>query len=208
MENFPGNSRNVTSKSVAKPTEERPPNEKLVSGPVVIRKKSLGARFKGFFFGHDAKGALRYITGDVLLPAVKNMVVDATSKGIERMIYGESAPRRRMEMGRTKFSYNTPVNRGYSQRAMLPDQPPYSPQRRNEPGEIVLQSREEAIIILDKLAMDVEKYQFVSVADLHEYCGLPSAHIDQKWGWSNLQGSSVMQTRDGFLLDLPLVEPR
>ena len=75
-------------------------------------------------------------------------------------------------------------------------------------GDIVLQTREEADLVHERLIDIIENYEFASVADFHELVGLPSAHTDNKWGWNALPHSQVRQTRDGFIVELPNPEPQ
>lgn len=205
MENFPGNSQNPTGE----PKQPKPEKkiEKVVTVDAVKRPSSLGRRMKTLFLGGEFKGATRYIVADVLLPALKNMIVDATSKGIERIVYGDT-PRRRYDPGRPRVSYNNPISRYARQPGMLPDQPPLRQlvQRRQDAGEIILSSREDADMVIERLTDIIDKYEVVSVADLHELVGLPFSHIDNKWGWTTLNYANIRQIREGFLLDLPPVE--
>ena len=206
---FPSNSHNLVGQKPAK--AEAPPKivEKVVSGEVRQRQKSMGRRFKTLLFGGEAKNAVGYVIGDVLLPAFKNMVVDATSKGMERVVYGDSAPRRRPNESRgPRVSYNTPVSRyGSNRPGMLPDQPPLSRTPRREANEIILSTRNEASTVLERLCDIVDKYDVASVADLHDLVGLPTTYVDNKWGWTALVDSDIQQIREGFLLNLPPVEP-
>jgi hypothetical protein len=204
---FPSNSKNPLGEQ----KEPKPAKvvEKVVSVDAVQRQKSIGRRFKAVFFGGEVKGASRYILTEVLLPALKNMIVDATSKGMERVVYGD-APRRRYDPGRPKISYNSPVDRlTRSPRGMLPDQPPLGgvPRRRQDIGEIILVSRDEADLVIERLNDIIDKYDVASVSDLHDLVGLPSTYVDNKWGWNSLNYANVRQTREGYLLDLPPVEP-
>lgn len=206
---FPGNSHNVTGEP--KNPSDKPPKEvhKVVTVDAVQRKKPLGRRFKELFFGGEFKGATKYIFGDVLVPALRNMVVDGVTKGIERVIYGEAGPRRRPELGRPRISYNSPVER-YSQRptrGMLPDQPPYSRGRRQEVSDIILVSRDEAETVVERMIDIIDKFDAVSVGDLHDLVGLPTTYVDNKWGWTSLGGVNIRQIREGYLIDLPPVEP-
>lgn len=189
-----------------KPEGEEKTIEKVISGEVIKRKPPLGQRFKTIFFGGDAKGASRYIVGDVLLPALRNLVVDMTSKGIERMVYGDRGPRRPSGFDyRPRIQYHSPIMRQDPRMpGRLPDQSPRS--TRRESAELVLSTRDEAELVLERLMDILEKYESVSVADLYDLCGLPSSHVDHKWGWFNLNTTEVRQVRDGFLLDLPPAE--
>jgi len=208
---FPGNSHNVAG--TPKPEKEPKVVEKVTTAEVVQKKKSVGRRFKAIFIRGEFKGAARYVLTDVLVPAFKNMLVDAGTEGLKRTVYGESSVRRRgYDPGRPRISYNSPVDRFARRPGMLPDQPPVyqgAPRRgpRQEVGDFYLISRDEADTVLEGMQTIIDKYEVVSVADLHELVGLPSTHVDNKWGWSNIASAAVRQTRDGWLLDLPPVEP-
>lgn len=204
---FPPNSHKANEKGSKEATPKKS-IEKVVQGEVTQRKKPLGRRFKEIFVGGEFKSAARYIATDVLLPAFRNMIVDATTKGIERMMYGDEAPRRRRgysESRTSRVSYNAPVNRHLSER------PAYRGDSRPRPkqdiGEIVLTTRDEAELVVERMTDIADKFDVVSVADLYELVGLPTTHVDNKWGWSGLHDVNVRQVREGYLIDLPLVEP-
>ena len=65
----------------------------IVSGGVTRKKKSLRKQFSETFVAGDAKSAMRYVVMDVLLPAAKDMIVEAGSQGIEKLIFGDSRRR-------------------------------------------------------------------------------------------------------------------
>lgn len=213
---FPSNSHKATGED---PKKEPPKKDiqKVVTGEVVQKQKSIGRKFKGIFFGGEFKTAVRYIMSDVMLPAFKNMVVDATSKGIERVVYGETGPRRRYGYGyepgrQPRVQYNQPVDRYRRPTASLPDQPPLGGinsgnRRRHDAGDIILVSRQEAETVLERLVDIIDKYDVASVADLHDLVGLPTTYVDNKWGWVNLNNVSIRQVREGYFIDLPPVEP-
>lgn len=205
---FPGNSHNPLGDTPKKDKDQvKKEISKVVAVNAVIKKKPIHKRFKETFFGGDAKTASKFVFTDVLLPALKNLVVDAGNTMLNRMMYGDS-PRRRFgnEPSRSRFSYNNPVMRS-SERVMLPDQPPRMINRSSPVGEIVLTTRDDAENVLEGLVNIIEKYEVASVADLYELVGLPSAHTDNKWGWSHLKYANVRQIRDGYLIELPQPEP-
>lgn len=180
--------------------------EKIITGEVIIQKKSMARKFKDLIIEADIRSVLRYIGSDVLIPAAKNMISDAAAKGVDRMMYGEAASRRRGigYGGGSRISYNNPVNRGFSG---APSR--FAPAVRNEPRgrqtreDFILSSREEADSVLSLMNEIIDQYQAVSVADLNEMVGLPTAHTDQKWGWDDLRGVRVEQVREGYLIDFP-----
>jgi hypothetical protein len=202
---FPPNSHK--SKEEQNP-EKKKELTKIVSGEVVTKKKPLKQRIKAIFVGGEFKNAAAYIAIDVLIPAARNMVVDATTKGIERLIYGESLQRSRQnDYNRSRVSYNSPIDRNRQRGVMLPDQPPYHGRSSRNSNEIIVNSRKDAELVLSTIADIIETYDVASVADLNELVGLPSTHIDNKWGWTSIRHADLRQVREGWLIDLPPAKP-
>jgi len=208
---FPSNSQNPKGKPEA--PDEKPRVEKVVKGPVIQKKKPIGERIRGIFARGEFKQAISFVTVDVMIPAIRDLVVDATSKGIERLVYGDTRPRRARGHGAattTLVSYNDPVNRYSASQhpAMLPKQPPRGglPSRSRAQGDILLVDKDDAQATLDMLCTLVEQYEVASVADLNDMLGLPATYVDNSWGWTNLAGSRIVQTREGYLLQLPPIE--
>ena len=210
---FPANSHKDKEGDASKKQIKEKEVVKVVSSEVVQLKVPLGRRFKNLFLGADSKSAARYIIGDVLEPAIRNLIVDMTSKGIERIVYGESASRPRNAHSHSRVSYNSPVDRSRSRGrgTMMPDQPPYSgrrqQQQRPDGGDIILVSREDAEVVLERLIDITDKYEVASVADFHDLVGLPTTFVDNKWGWNSLRQVEVHQVREGYIIDLPSAEP-
>jgi hypothetical protein len=206
---YQGNSHNKTEKKIIK---EEKKVEKVISGEVVTRKKPLGRRFKEIFFGGDFKVAARHVAADVLLPSLRNLIMDASTEGIKRVIYGESGvSRRRGVEYRPLVQYDNPIKRlgrDPRERSYLPDQPPLSAKTRSrrEINEIILVSRQEAELVLERLTDIIDMYEVASVADLHDLLGIQATHVDNKWGWTFLNNVEIRQIRDGYLLDLPYPE--
>jgi hypothetical protein len=180
--------------------------EKVVVGEVVKVKPSFGKRFKSIFISEDGRTVMQYVTADVILPAIRDLIVNTTIKGVERMVWGESSARRRQPTYTSRVQYNAPVRR--PQPAYLPDQPPRGSLRqvRRETNDYILSTREEAEAALTQMIDIIEKYDSASIADLHAMMGLPSSHVDNKWGWTYLNNTEIRQVRDGYLLELPPAE--
>lgn len=204
-----------TNKSKAIPAEETVPQEprvvnKITTGTVVVKKPGIGSKFKAVFFGGELKGAAQYIVADVLLPAFRNLLVDATTKGVERVVYGESSirPGRRPEF-RSRIQYHSPFSRSSvmdpRSATRLPGASP-TLSTRKETDHLILASRQEAEDVLQGMLDIIDKYEDASLADLYSLVGLPVSPINHKWGWTNLVHTEIRQTREGFLLDLPPAE--
>lgn len=196
------------SKKAKEPEKPKAKVEKVVVGEVVVQKKSIGRKFKDIFIEADLRSVLHYVGTDVLLPAARNMIVDSATKGVERMMYGESAANRRVygPGHGPRVTYNRPINRGHPG---ITDVRPRTPDRssRRTTSDFVLSSREEADLVLERMNDILDTYEVASMADLLDLIGLPTGHTDNKWGWVYLGDATVRQVREGYLLELPPAEP-
>lgn len=187
--------------------------KQIVTGEVKPVKESVFKKFKNNFFGSDVNSVMGYITKEVLLPAVRDLIVDTTSKGIEQMIYGEvrSTRRRTSTDGRPRYSYSNPIDvrpsSSYTRGRVPPRVPVRQTGRRHMVGEILLVSKADADRVLETMSELIDRYDAVSVADLYSLLGHPTNYIDNNWGWTELVFANVLQTQDGWMLDLPPVQP-
>ena len=201
---FPSNSQTKKQTVVVDKNVER-----ITSGDAVRRKKSLRKQFSETFVAGDAKTAIRYVIFDVLLPAAKDMIVDAGAQGIEKLIFGDSRRRgsgspqagptgyvsyNRQSMGNNRF---TSPQRAMSRQARA----------THNFDEIILEDRSDAEEVINRLFDLVSHYETATVADLYELVGLASTHTDHKWGWTDLHGAGVSRIRGGYLVDLPEPTP-
>lgn len=205
MTEFPSNSKN--------PQTPKPPEkvvEQVVTGEAALRKKSLGRRFREVFIGGDTKSVVSYVIADVLIPQAKDMFAEAVSSGFERLIYGDSRPgaRRygnRAQPGPGPTNYTRYAVRGNNPIGRQPheDRRPTVSVRTQDIDDILLATRVEAETVVDRMYDLLRDYDTVSVADLHSLVGLSSSYTDQKWGWTDLQGTDVRRVREGYVLVLP-----
>lgn len=218
MENYPGNSNRVTSKSTPPTAKPKPADkkdvkdkkvEKVVVGTVTRRKKPLGKRFSETFVSGDAESVFAYVLNDVMIPAAKDMVADAFTQGVEKMLFGESRGRSRGARASTSGSGYTSYNR-MSSPAKRPE-PRVEMSRRaratHDFDEIILATRGEAQEVLDQLFSLVSEYDVANVADLYEMIGQTGDFTDEKWGWFDMRGAGITRVKGGYLLDLPRPEP-
>lgn len=204
---FPPNSRTAPARSPQKAPSrgKEDPADKDIK-PIVsaegarTRKKSLGKRFTENFVQGDAHSVWSYVTFDVMLPAAKDMVADAVSQGVERMIFGESRSSNRRSGGRNRDAGHVNYNK-MSQR----------PDRRDEPraistrsrathnfDEIEISSRAEAEEVIDRLFELIDRYELVTVAELYQMVNLAPEFTDEKYGWEDMRGARVERARNGY----------
>lgn len=210
---FPGNSK-IPRPQAAEPEREKKV-ESVVTNEVTTRKKSLLKRIAGIFIGGDSRSVVNYVLMDVLVPQAKEMLAEATSQGIERMIYGESRPgHRRGYSARPGGGPTTPYNRYAVRgnnplgRAGAPDGRPLAEARSQDVDDLLFATRPEAELTLERMYDMLREYESVSVADLNSLVGRSSGYTDQKWGWTNLSGCRIFRERNrGYVLELPRVIP-
>lgn len=213
MTEFPGNSKAPRPQD-PEPQEERIV-ESVVTNEVKTRKKSLLKRFVNVFIGGDSKTVGNYVLMDVLLPQAREMIADAASSAVERMIYGESRPGHRRG-GPSRLSggptaYNRYAVRGNNPlgRAGADDRRPVAEARSQDVDDLLFATRVEAETTLERMYDMLKEYETVSVADLNSLIGRSSTYTDRKWGWTDLHGCRIIpdRRRNTYTLELTRTVP-
>lgn len=184
----------------SKDKQTRPEVQKITKGKVVKKKKSLGTRFKDTFFGEEVDSVSDYIVHDVLVPAIKNLIYDTVTGGLDLKLFGQmrTGSRTVRNKGKSYVSYNNM----YSSRDRQPARTAVNRVTHNF-DDIILETRGDAEEVLSMLVDLIEDYGMASVADLYDSVGVTSNFTDRKYGWTNLASASVSRVRDGYLLSLP-----
>jgi hypothetical protein len=208
---FPSNRKKDRVKSEPKAEKKV---EKVTQSEVVRRKKPIGKKVSETFIGGDARSVWAFVAIDVLIPAAKDMIADAVSQGVERMIYGDARSTSRRSGRRPAdgpyVSYNRiskAQNRGVGPDPRGHHQLSRRARASHDFDEIILATRVEAEEVLERLYDLVSKYETATVADLYDLVGITGSYTDDKWGWFELRGAGVTRIRNGYLLDLPKPEP-
>jgi hypothetical protein len=212
MIDLPGNRQTERSPEPETPKNEdkQAKPEKVVSGKVLRRKQSLGTRFVKTFFSSE-NSVWNYLLNDVLIPAAKDTVADFVSQGIERAVYGEARSSSRRTGTRPGGSGGfVSYNRfGPNARPAHREEPRTMSRRArasHDFEEIVLSTRSDATQVIDGMFELVSKYDQVTVSDLYNLIGVDGTFADEKWGWRDIRGASVVRVTNGYLLDLPKPE--
>ena len=187
-----------------KQPKEKPKVEPVVTGKVRTRRPGLGRQIKESFTGDSLQSVAEYVVIDVAVPAAKSMITDMFKEGIERVMWGDSGSRRTTGVSPTMRIAATNYTR-YAAPAIKSGARVLSSKARSTHDfeEIVLDTREEAANVIDKLNDLIEEYEVATVADLYDLAGYTSEFTDQKWGWTDIRGAQVRRIREGFLIELP-----
>lgn len=178
---------------------ERKKMDKVVSGGVKTRKKSELSKLADAFIAEDTHSVGSYIFADILIPAIKNTIVDVIFGSVNMLFFGSTS--RKSGSGPSHHvSYNKmSSSRGYSE---------VRARTGYNHDDIVLDSRGEAEDVLERMREAIDEYGTVSVGDLYDLVGKTNyEYTDNKYGWTNLRNAEPIRVRDGYMLKLPKALP-
>lgn len=178
----------------------------VISGAAVERKEPLRKKFLQAYAGDSAQSVGQYLLMDVVVPGTKNIISDLVTQGINRLLYGSSRPTQGIRSSVGGAGYGKFFNGGGNSNQQTPTQLTQQARQNHAFGEIVLQSRGDAEIVIESLRELIEQYGNAKVTNLYSLVGITSDFTDQKYGWTNLSRAGVLQIREGYLLDLPKPE--
>lgn len=196
MEEYKSNSNKSREAAVTQP-EKRV--EKVVSGNTRVKKKSGIQKFADIFVPEDVGDIKSYIVTTVIIPAIKKAIMDA----MDMFLYGESGSARKAGSA-SKVSYRSYYEKNQDRRDTRPT-------RANafDYDNIIFDSRGDADACLDAMYDILSTYPTVSVADLYDLADMPPTnnYMLNRYGWVDLSGSTIVRTRDGYILKLPRAVP-
>lgn len=189
-------------------------NERTKLSPVVNKdglvrtKKTVGQKFKEVFFSEDVKDVKSYIWLDVIVPTIKNTILNVgemiffgTISGGKR--YGSSyKDRKSYDRYYRSSEYNgRRYDAGYrdtdrNNRYQNDDE------ERVDYREIVLRDRIDAEKVVRRLRDTIDTYERATVADLLDLIDETSTFVDNNWGWTNKNDIGVRRVSSGYLIDV------
>lgn len=204
VQNYPGNSN--TSKQAEEVTEA--PRVKPVT-KAVQKKKGLGKKISEAFTGDDMQSVGSFVLFDVIVPQVRDMVVNALTSGIERRFYGSALRPRSggISSGGPKISYQNMYAKGPSpDKIQRSASAPMSNRARSmhDFSELIIENRGDAEEVIERLLDLIERYGVATVKDFYDLMEVTSAYTDAKWGWNDLRSAAVERNRGGgYIISLP-----
>lgn len=142
--------------------------------------------------------------GEIVIPTLKDGLLAFLNEGAERLIRGEpkgTAAVRKPKVHRR--TYNAPyrnVQRRSTSMSSYERRVPNRIQRVFE--DIYFETRQDAELVLGKMMEFVAEYGWITVGELHSWLGLPSDYAHENWGWTELHGTRVLFTTEGYVIDL------
>lgn len=215
------NNMNITKEEDITVTTEKKELKQVVSvQPKKVKKGLIGRLVSGVLGPEGAAGIGEYVNEEIVKPAIKNIIVDAVTSGINMIMYGERGGRPGGGYGSGYRSYGTRPGGGYSSRPTnytsryTSQQPEPVDRRANVRGsryvveEYVIEDRYDAASVLTTLTEHADMYDNVSVADYYDLIGVPSQYTDNQYGWTidSISRATIIPVRGGYIIKLPPVE--
>lgn len=186
-------------KSKEKRNEQIPEKkvEKIVSGSVKAKKKSGLQKITNVFVPEDVDNVKSYILEDIVVPAVKDIILDAV-----RAFLGVNGKSGNRNSNASKVSYRKYYDDNHRD---------YSSTTRTRTGyeydDVILDNRGEAEDVLSRMDELVATYGLVSVADFYDLVGITGNYTDNKYGWTDIRSANVVHVREGYMIKLPKALP-
>lgn len=189
MENYESNSHK--SKEAKKEGLPEKKVEKIVSGTVKSKKKNGLQKITNVFVPEDVENVKSYILEDIVVPAVKDVILDAL-----RAFLGVDKKGGRSTASKVSYRscYEKDNRRDYGRTRT---------QTGYDYDDIILDNRGEAEDVLLRMDELIATYGLVSVADLYDLVGVTGNYTDNKYGWYDIRNASVIRVRDGYMIKLP-----
>lgn len=182
--------------------EEKKANEKVIKGSAKIHQKTTGEKLKETLFGEGVDNVGDYVVFDVIIPTLKEMVVNSVSDGINMLLFGETkrsgrGSSRNTRSGYVQYeSYSRNRDRDSGRRAQF------------DFSDIEFETRADAIDVLDAIEDTISMYDVASVSDLYEFAGITPRPTDNNYGWTSVNTAEILMKRNGnYILSMPRPKP-
>ena len=172
--------------------------EKVISGTAKTKKNEV-RKFRDVFISEDISNVKSYVLMDVLVPAIKNAIVDIVTDGVN-MIFGTGSGRKKTS-GSNYVSY-----RDYSRETKRDDNRVSS--GRFAYDDILFPSRGEADAVLEQMDAIIEEYGYVTVAVMYDMADLNAPYTGNRYGWTSVRRAEIVRVRGGdYVIKLPRAMP-
>lgn len=195
------------------PKEKEKAQRVVTAQPKKVKKSLIGRLVTGIVGPDGLPGIGAYVNEEIVKPAIKNIIVDAVTSGINMVMYGDKGgpPRRNgNQFPRQQYAPRTNYNDNYRnapQGAQAGERVVRPVGRGVEDFKLI--DRQEASNVLVSLVEYADMYNSVSVADYYDMIGVESKYTDHNIGWTydTISRATVMAARGGgFIIKFPPTE--
>ena len=208
----PANSRK--SKSESSETVEEEPRREItpITDKATVRNKPIGRRLIDSFRGEDLRSVGGHLFVDILIPSLKDLVLELIQQGAARAIKGDgyyssttqyNVPFRVGGPQYTAYNRYGPNSTSNSKPKQIQKAPAQSVGAKDF-QDIILPDRGVAEYVLSRLREYIEMYDFVTVRELFELVDIQAPFTADNYGWNDLTRAGVRRIGGGgYVLVLP-----
>lgn len=203
--------------SVEVPREKREFTSVVSTKPTKVKKSLIGRLVSGVVGPEGIPSIGAYVNEEIVKPAIKNIIVDAVTSGINMVMYGERGGNPRggsrhvpYSGGRQNYRPNTNYGSNYKSSSQEPAPSERLVTRTSRHGveEYIIADRHDAADVLVTLTENADRYDSVSVADYYDLIGVASQYTDNNHGWrlDAISRATILPVRGGYVIKFPPVE--
>lgn len=176
--------------------------EKVVKGAVKAKKKSEVRKFTDVFISEDAANVKSYILMDVLIPTIKETIVDIIKDSVDMIFLGGTGRSGNKHSRGSTASYVS--YRDYSRRDDRRRHESSRSDSRFDLDELIFASKGDAEAVLEQMENIIDDYGMVRVSDLYDLADLSAPYTGNRYGWTSLRNAYSERVRGGgYILRLP-----
>lgn len=178
----------------------------ITKDQIVSTKKPLSKKIFDTFLMDDSKDIKTWLMYDVLIPGVKNTVLDILSM----MFFGEFYSRSKSSGSKNRRDDRRDDYRSYyrssNERSKNRRDDRYDSDDRIDFRNIILRNRENAEDLVDEMRKKIKNDGSASVADLLDLIDASSRYTDNNYGWDDERDIGIRRVSSGYLIDI--AEPK
>lgn len=200
MQEYASNSHKSKESNNAPASEKRV--EKVVSGNVNVRKKSSIFKLAEVFLPEDVSSVKDYILTDVVVPAIKDGILNS----VTALLYGNDAPSSSKRVPASRVSYRNYYESKNTHRDISPSRSRIWEAFDCESLEF--NSSRDAYDVIAQLDEIKAMYPFVRVADFYDAAGVTPPNTAYNYGWTDIQSAKPVPIRGGkYIIKMPRALP-
>lgn len=199
---------NVKKESEDDSVEQRPRAEQIVTAKK--RKRGLMERIVVGLAGPEGIPSVsHYIGREIIIPATKDLFVNAVSSAVNMVVYGQDKPASGYRGPARTTNYNSRPTTNYQQSYLANNSMPSFQSRTEHAGfnslDYTIDTRQDALHVLSNMQQCVADYGVITVSDFYDMLGIESSFTDNAYGWvDNIDNTAhVVSTRGGYAIQLP-----
>lgn len=168
-----------------------------------VQKQGIFKRLGRALLEDSIANAREAAMSDIIVPGIKSLIYDTLVEGLSVVLFGSFGA---IDPGRSRNHNYTSYSRYYEKRNGRSgpiEEYKGSSRRVYDVDDIIVESRRDAIKVLEEAEWIIHKYGQLSVADYYDIVGITSPWTEHNYGWISLEGAGIRSVRDGFLIVMP-----